>query len=136
MIKHAPHHKPKTHKLWLSKDGAYVWWQPALDAGPPAAQFLVSDIHIILSYPPERLVETARIPGCFMLVFDLGQTAKEAEIRRRMVVFETVNLETKHLLVDGFRLLKGTSSMDAGGKKAGDPDDPPAAAASEEDAGP
>ena len=53
-----------------------------------------------------------------------------------MVVFETVNLETKHLLVDGFRLLKGTSSMDAGGKKAGDPDDPPAAAASEEDAGP
>ena len=24
-----------------------------------------------------------------------------------MVVFETVNVETKHLLVDGFRLLKG-----------------------------
>ena len=80
MIKHAPHHKPKSHRLWLSEDNQYVWWQPVADKGPPAAQFLVSDIHIILSYPPERLVETARIPGCFMLVFDLGQTAGDAEI--------------------------------------------------------
>jgi hypothetical protein len=62
---------------------------------------------------PERLVETARIPSCFMLVFDLGQTAGDAEIRRRMVVFETVNVETKHLLVDGFRLLKGTATAAA-----------------------
>jgi len=48
-----------------------------------------------------------------MLVFDLGQTAGDAEIRRRMVVFETVNVETKHLLVDGFRLLKGTATAAA-----------------------
>jgi len=78
-----------------------------LRAGPHAAQFLVSDLHIILSYPPERLVDTERIPACFMLVFDLGQSTGGKEIRRRMVVFETVNVETKHLLVDGFRLLKG-----------------------------
>ncbi|KAH8061391.1 hypothetical protein JL722_4007 [Aureococcus anophagefferens] len=110
VIKHAPHHKPKTHKLWLSEDGAYVWWQPALDAGPPAAQFLVSDIHII-PYPPEPRRDRAH-PSCFMLVFDLGQTAGDAEIRRRMVVFETVNVETKHL-VDGFRLLKGTATAAA-----------------------
>ena len=108
VIKHAPHHNPKSHKLWLSEDSLHIWWQPATDAGPPAARFLVADIHIILSYPPERLVETGRIPSCFMLVFDLGHSAGDKEIRRRMVVFETVNVETKHLLVDGFRLLKGT----------------------------
>ena len=110
VIKHAPHHKPKSHRLWLSKDKLYVWWQNTKDKGPPAAQFLVSDLHIILSYPPERLVETVRIPSCFMLVFDLGQSSGEKQIRRRMVVFETANVETKHLLVDGFRLLKRTTT--------------------------
>jgi len=32
-----------------------------------------------------------------------------------MVVFETVNRETKHLLVDGFRLLKWTAEQQARG---------------------
>lgn len=114
VVKHAPHHAPRVHKLWLSRDSKHIWWQPAKDTGPPQARFRVGDIHIVLSYPPERLVPAERIPSCFMLVFDLGQSAAIAanelpesrEIRRRMVVFETVNYETKHLLVDGFKVLK------------------------------
>lgn len=105
VVKHAPHHGPRTHRLWLSPDLQKLWWQSIRDDDDPVAQFLVADLHAILSHPPERLVDPDRIPCCFMLVFNLGQSTG-ARVRRRMVVFEATTLESKYLLVDGFRLLK------------------------------
>ncbi|KAJ1463373.1 hypothetical protein M885DRAFT_503396 [Pelagophyceae sp. CCMP2097] len=107
VVKHEANSPSKAHILQLSSDCRAISWR-LLEGDSTAARYLVSCVSRVFQEPPTSAafakIPASRRASCFALAY-APSSERKSGLPPRIVIFETTNEETKHLIVDGLQLL-------------------------------